>query len=52
MIATACLGKMSNNDHTKIKFEEWSCNVFANLGPKGTDELFTRAQPDFHVHAL
>lgn len=34
---------MSDNDQTKIKFEESSGNVFADLGFEDADELFTRA---------
>jgi predicted XRE-type DNA-binding protein len=36
----------------KIKFEEGSRNVFANLGLKDSDELFARAQIGFCVHKI
>jgi predicted XRE-type DNA-binding protein len=43
---------MSDNDQTKIEFEEGSGNVFADLGLEDTDELFTRAQLGFHVYKI
>ena len=36
----------------KIKFEEGSGNVFADLGFKDSDELFARAQIGFCVHKI
>jgi predicted XRE-type DNA-binding protein len=36
----------------KIKFEEGSGNVFADLGLKDSDELFTRAQIGFCVYKI
>ena len=36
----------------KIKFEEGSGNVFADLGLKDWDELFTRAQIGFCVYKI
>jgi len=36
----------------KIKFEEGSGNVFADLGLKDSDELFTRGQIGFCVHKI
>jgi predicted XRE-type DNA-binding protein len=36
----------------KIKFEEGSGNVFADLGLKDSDELFARAQIGFCVHKI
>ena len=36
----------------KIKFEEGSANVFADLGLKDSDELFARAQIGFCVHKI
>jgi predicted XRE-type DNA-binding protein len=36
----------------KIKFEEGSENVFADLGLKDSDELFGRAQIGFCVHKI
>ena len=36
----------------KIKFEEGSGNVFADLGLKDSDELFTRAQIGFCVYRI
>jgi predicted XRE-type DNA-binding protein len=38
--------------HKKIKFEAGSGNVFADLGLKDSDELFTRAQIGFCVHKV
>ena len=38
--------------HKKIKFEEGSGNVFADLGLKDSDELFARAQIGFCVHKV
>jgi predicted XRE-type DNA-binding protein len=43
---------MSDNDQTKIEFEESSGNVFADLGFEDSDELFTRAQLGFHVNRI
>ena len=40
---------MSDNNQTKIEFEECSGNIFADLGFEDADELFTRAQLGFHV---
>ena len=36
----------------KIEFEEGSGNVFADLGLKDSDELFTRAQIGFCVYKI
>jgi predicted XRE-type DNA-binding protein len=36
----------------KIKFEEGSRNVFADLGLKDSDELYARAQIGFCVHKI
>jgi len=36
----------------KIKFEEGSGNVFADLGLKDSDELFARGQIGFCVHKI
>jgi predicted XRE-type DNA-binding protein len=36
----------------KIKFEEGSGNVFADLGLKDSDELFARAQIGLCVHII
>ena len=36
----------------KIKFEEGSGNVFADLGLKDSDELFTQAQIGFCVYKI
>ena len=36
----------------KIKFEEGSGNVFADLGLKDSDELFARAQIGFCVYKI
>jgi predicted XRE-type DNA-binding protein len=36
----------------KIKFEESSGNVFADLGLKDSDELYARAQIGFCVHKI
>jgi predicted XRE-type DNA-binding protein len=36
----------------KIKFEEGSGNIFADLGLKDSDELFTRAQIGFCVYKI
>jgi predicted XRE-type DNA-binding protein len=36
----------------KIRFEEGSGNVFADLGLKDSDELFARAQIGFCVHKI
>ena len=38
--------------HKKIKFEEGSGNVFADLGLKDSDELFARAQIGYCVHKV
>jgi predicted XRE-type DNA-binding protein len=43
---------MSDNDETKIEFEEGSGNVFADLGLDDADELFARAQLGFHVYKI
>ena len=43
---------MSNNNQTKIEFEEGSGNVFADLGFEDADELFARAQLGFHVYKI
>jgi predicted XRE-type DNA-binding protein len=40
------------NDQTETEFEEGSGNVFADLGLKGADELFARAQIGFHVYKM
>ncbi|MEI6262230.1 MAG: helix-turn-helix transcriptional regulator, partial [Deltaproteobacteria bacterium] len=40
---------MSDNNKTKIEFEESSGNIFADLGIEYADELFARAQLGFHV---
>lgn len=36
----------------KIKFEESSGNIFADLGLEDSDELFTRAKIGFHVFKI
>ncbi len=41
---------MTNKDD--IVFEDGSDNIFADLGIKESDELFTRAQIGFHVLTL
>ena len=43
---------MNKKDKKEIEFEEGSGNVFADLGLKDADELFTRAQIGFHVYEL
>jgi predicted XRE-type DNA-binding protein len=43
---------MNKKKHQDIEFEEGSGNVFADLGLKDADELFTRAQIGFHVYEL
>lgn len=40
---------MSDNDQTKIEFEESSGNVFEDLEVEDADKLFARAQLGFHV---
>ena len=43
---------MSKNDRAGIEFEEGSGNVFADLGLKDADELFTRSQLGFHIYKI
>jgi predicted XRE-type DNA-binding protein len=43
---------MTDNDDTRIEFEESSGNVFADLGLDDADELFARAQLGFHVYKI
>jgi len=43
---------MKNNDQTKVKFEEGSGNVFADLSFDDADELFARATLGFQVYKL
>ncbi|MEW6684529.1 MAG: helix-turn-helix transcriptional regulator [Nitrospirota bacterium] len=43
---------MNKKKPKDIEFEEGSGNVFADLGLKDADELFTRAQIGFHVYEL
>jgi predicted XRE-type DNA-binding protein len=43
---------MSKKAQRAIEFEEGSGNVFADLGLKDADELFTRAQIGFHVYKI
>ncbi len=43
---------MSKNKHTSIEFEQSSGNVFADLGLKDADELFTRSRLGFHVYKI
>jgi hypothetical protein len=43
------LQKMSDDNKTKIEFEESSGNVFADLGFEDANELFERAQLGFNV---
>ena len=43
---------MGKNDQASIEFEEGSGNVFADLGLKDADELFTRSQLGFHVYKI
>lgn len=40
------------NSRDKIKKEEGSGNIFADLKLAGSDELFTRAQLGYHVYKL
>lgn len=43
---------MSKKSQKDIEFEEGSGNIFADLGLKDADELFTRAQIGFHVYGI
>src|SRR6185369_2532749 len=43
---------MSKKHQQEIEFEEGSGNIFADLGLKDADELFTRAQIGFHVYSI
>jgi len=43
---------LRNMKHKKIRFEEGSGNVFADLGLKDSDELFARAQIGYCVHKV
>ncbi len=43
---------MNNSKQKKVEFEEGSGNVFADLGLKDSDELYTRAKLGFHVYQL
>jgi len=43
---------MSKKHQQDIEFEEGSGNIFADLGLKDADELFTRAQIGFHVYSI
>ena len=43
---------MSTKKPRKIKFEEGSGNVFADLGLKDADQLLVRSQIGFHVFKI
>lgn len=43
---------MKNDDQTGTEFEEGSGNVFADLGLRGADELFSRSKIGFHVYEI
>jgi predicted XRE-type DNA-binding protein len=43
---------MRKKDQREVEFEEGSGNVFADLGLKDADELFTRAQIGFYVYKI
>src|SRR5437762_816148 len=43
---------MKDKQNKRIKCEEGSGNVFADLGLQDSDELFARAQLGFHVYRI